>query len=193
MENDYQNFLSATANDGQTIYRDARGTGKGWDYETGDGERIYMENYLPAVIFEKNTEYKSTENRITDYYTWTATGPTSWVVHGGQFQTVTFSMPGKYTVTSVPHQIIDTTKWTEISSKVFDLFSDGHTKIIKSNYNESEKITTKTYVDRTDLTRTWTFVITPEEVDIPITPSPNPDPPAPVSPEGVTWDVELIE
>ena len=191
MANSYNNFLANTKN-GSMVYKDDRGTGQKWDYVTGDDERIFMENYLPAIVFSKNTDNKIRENRTTDYYLWSARGPVNWTKQGVQYQTVTFTMPGKYTVTSVPHQIVDTTKWTETSEKAYDLFSDGHTKILKNNFYASPKIIEKTEKNRVDLQRIWNFEITPEEINKPIK-IPDFIPLTPGEEEKIDVDVELIE
>jgi len=187
----YNNFCSNTTN-GSITDTAYRGTDSVWSIQDGNGDSIFYKDMYPKVIFEKWTSNHCQEsNRTTDYYTWTASGPTNWAIQGGQFQTVTFTAPGKYTVTSVPHQTVTTESWTTTSGKAYDIFNDGHSKLITSNYGESSHSYTNKPVERTDLKRSWEFLITPEEVDIPITPDPNP--PKPVDPSEVTWDVELIE
>lgn len=186
----YSNFCDNTTN-GRVIDLDSRGLINKYSVETDDGNYWYKELYS-AVVFSKNTDNKFRENRVTDYYTWSAEGPVNWTVQGVQYQTVTFTMPGKYTVTSVPHQVINTTKWSETTEKAYDLFGDGHTKIIKNKFYESPKTTEKTEKNRIDLMRTWHFEITPEEVDKPIK-IPDFIPVESEEEEKIDVDVELIE
>ena len=191
----YDSFCSNTTNGRKTNVFGPEGS-SAWqsvDYKEGSVTTTYYKTMYPKVVFEKWTNNKVQEsNRTTDYYTWTATGPASWTLRGTQSQAIYFTAPGKYTVTSVPHQTITTESWTTSSSKAYDLFPDGGTNLLKNNYHESSHTFTNTPVERTDLKKVWEFEITPEEVGPPIVPSPNPTP-VPVDPSEVDWDVELIE
>lgn len=163
--------------------------------EPGDNGSTWTKWYYPTVRFTKNWDYKNEErSRVTDYYTWTCSGNESWSSREGQYKTVIFNKVGTYTITSVPHQIVKTEKWKTATSKAYDSFSDGTTKLIKSYFWESPHEHLTNLIDRTDLQRTWVFEITPDEVGKPIVLPPKDGTPSgkELTPNDVNWDTQLI-
>ena len=176
----------------------------------GKGDSVFLEHtpvgnvwykmYNPSVRFNKWKDYHNVEtSRETDYYTWKCNGPDNWEVREGRYKSAIFTKVGKYTITSVPHQVITNAKWNTFSGKAFDLFSDGSTNTISSYSWDSPKEYSTQRVDRTDLKRTWTIEIGPEEVNkpIPLPPSGGGNSggggPIEISPGDVDWDTQLIQ
>lgn len=162
----FDSFCGWGTNGSTMTYKDRRGTGGLWYDKYTD---TWYEDYFPAVKFKKwhNTKVQE-ESRVTDYYTWKCTGPESWEVRDGRYKSVVFHKTGKYTVTSIPHQVVTTSSQLFYTSEAFDVFSDGTYRTINYASGSNPKEYTTKYIDRTDLKRQWTFEITPDEVDKPI-------------------------
>lgn len=188
----FSNFAGEGTDGSNSIYRD-----RYVNYSESEEDGNVTRNYIPSVKFEKSWNYHTQEiSRVTDYYTWTCTGEERWSTREGQVKTVIFNQVGKYTVSSVPHQIVKTEKWKSAISTAYDQFADGTTNTIKSFYWEGPHETTIALIDRTDLKRTWVFEITPEEVGKPITLPPKggtPDGGKELTSADVKWDTQLIQ
>ena len=185
-------------NGGKMVYSSRQKTEKFMGWSNG-GNKWYLW-YSPNVVFNSCKDYHNVETkRETDYYTWKCNGPNNWEVKEGRYKSAIFTKVGKYTITSVPHQLVTNAKWNTYSGKAYDIFSDGTTNTITEYYKETPKEYNTTGVDRTDLRRTWILEIGPEEIgkEIPLNPDKVPKDgdrtPIEIDPSSVDWDTQLIQ
>lgn len=168
------------------VYKYAKDGDSVWEGDNGD----WYKTFNPDINYNVSATTSDVEvNRITDYYNWVCTGGESWTIQGEQYKSVVFNKVGTYTITSTPHQIIYREKRLSSTGTVYDQFKNGSTSNIDTiNFSETFESYTTT-VDRTDLAKTWTFKITPPEINIPIIPEIIPVTPTPL-PE---FDTVLIQ
>ena len=171
MHNYYQNFLDNSTEEGikESVYPFVQ---SGYDtpyYDLGTGK--WYQKLMPIVKFKKQTRNViKTESIVTNYYRWNCTGGENWELQGGQYQSVSFSKVGTYTVTAIQNKTKTTSSQMIASSSLVYEYPNGHVKRITGNDTAGEKsYTQKTYDDQNTFKK-WVFEIHPEEVGLIIVP-----------------------